>query len=414
MPGEHASFIGSAWIVRTNRVSFAAMGKLHWVIRLGWVGWLSSGGGLACGSEPDSTRLDAPARGSNESAFSGASAQRRMARLGEQIFNDTNLSTPPGQACGTCHAEEISFSDPDGDVPTSAGVLEDRFGFRNTPMANYTSFVPPLTFDPAEGLFVGGLFLDGRAADLEAQAALPFLNPLEMNNPDRAAVVAKLKHAPYRREFQRQFGAEIFRDVEGAYESMTRAIAAFERTRRFQSFSSKYDAFLAGTAHLSRQERLGLALFNDPAKGNCAACHPSVLAEDGSPPQFTDFTYDNIGVPRNPDNPFYRLPGELNPEGVDFIDRGLGKTVGDPAEDGKFRVSSLRNVALTAPYTHNGYFPDLRSVVDFYNTRDVADWPAAELPETMNRDELGNLGLSDQEVDAIVAFLETLTDGYSD
>lgn len=373
---------------------------------------------VSCMDATDTTEIEAATRGVVESGFADADARgqrqaaARLAALGKQIFDDTGLSSPPGQACGTCHIAELAFTDPDQDVPTSQGVLAERFGVRNTPMAVYTSFVPPLAFDPEEGLFIGGLFLDGRADTLEAQAALPFLNPLEMNAADKAEVVGKLRDAPYRPAFERVFGRGALTDVDLAYDRMTRAIAAFERTRPFRRFSSKYDAFLAGEVRLSHKEQWGLSLFEDPAKGNCAACHPSAVSEDGSPPQFTDFTYDNIGVPKNPNNPFYSLPPELNPDGADFIDRGLGKTVDDPAEDGKFRVSSLRNVALTAPYAHNGFFQDLRSIVQFYNTRDVAEWPAAEVPETMNRDELGNLGLSEAEVDAIVAFMNTLTDGF--
>ena len=369
----------------------------------------------ACGAHDlDETAIAiGPQEGTIQSAFVGRKRDR-VVRLGELIFNDTSLSSPAGQACGSCHVAELAFTDPDVDVPTSQGVLADRFGVRNSPMAAYASFVPPLHVEPEEGLFVGGLFLDGRVDTLEQQAGKPFLNPLEMNNADQAEVVAKLRRAPYRGLFEQVYGRRALEQVEPAYERMTRAIAAFERTRAFRQFSSKYDAYLAGDARLTPEERWGLALFDDPDKGNCAACHPSALAEDGASPQFTDFTYDNIGIPKNPNNPFYTLPSELNPEGASFVDRGLGTTVGDAAEDGKFRVSSLRNVALTAPYGHNGFFPDLRSVVQFYNTRDVAAWPAAEVPETMNTEELGNLGLSEPEVDAIVAFLRTLTDGYRD
>jgi cytochrome c peroxidase len=347
--------------------------------------------------------------GVTTAAFSGRQA---LIALGRQLFEDENLSSPAGQSCASCHEPELAFSDPDDDLSTSEGVVPGRVGARNTPMAAYASFVPPLTWDPVEELYSGGLFLDGRAADLEAQAAQPFLNPLEMNNPSKEAVVEQLRRASYRARFERVFGRRVLADVEQAYGAMTRAIAAFERTAFFQPFSSKYDAFLAGRARLTRQERRGLALFEDPAKGNCAACHPTKASEDGTPPMFTDFTYDNIGVPRNLASPFYSLPPELNPAGADFIDQGLGKTVNDPAENGKFRVSSLRNVALTSPYGHNGFFPDLRSTVQFYNTRDVAEWGEPEVPETVNRDELGNLGLSDEEVDDIVAFLLTLTDGY--
>lgn len=368
----------------------------------------------ACSADGgDETILETGAPGVVQAALS-RHGRDRAAALGELIFNDTNLSSPAGQACATCHVAELAFTDPDSDVPTSQGVLAGRFGVRNSPMAAYASFVPPLHVEPEEGLFVGGLFLDGRVNTLEEQAAKPFLNPLEMNNADSAEVVAKLRRAPYRRLFEQVYGGSALDEVEPAYERMTSAIAAFERTRAFRRFSSKYDAFLAGEARLTRKERRGLALFEDPTKGNCAACHPSAVDEDGAPPQFTDFTYDNIGMPKNPDNPFYALPADLNPAGEDFIDLGLGTTVGDPAENGKFRVSSLRNVALSAPYGHNGFFPDLHSIVDFYNTRDVATWPAAEVPDTMNREELGNLGLSADEVDAIAAFLGTLTDGYRD
>ena len=141
----------------------------------------------------------------------------------------------------------------------------------------------------------------------------------------------------------------------------------------------KYDHWLRGETELSEQELRGLKLFEAEDKGNCAACHPSRPAADGSPPLFTDFTYDNLGVPRNPENPFYSLPSDLNPDGFAFVDLGLGKTVNDPAQNGKFRVPTLRNVAVTAPYMHNGVFKTLFNVVAFYNTRDVAEWPAPEV-----------------------------------
>ena len=147
-------------------------------------------------------------------------------------------------------------------------------------------------------------------------------------------------------------------------------------------------------------------------KGDCAACHPSKPGEDGRPPLFTDFTYDNLGVPKNPENPFYYLPKEFNPAGVDFVDLGLGGVLNKPEENGKFKVPSLRNIAITGPYFHNGFFKTLRQVVVFYNTRDVGPWPAPEVRENVNRDELGDLGLTEQEIDDIVTFLKTLTDGY--
>jgi cytochrome c peroxidase len=183
-------------------------------------------------------------------------------------------------------------------------------------------------------------------------------------------------------------------------------------------FSSKYDAYLEGKADLNPQERLGLALFE--GKAGCAACHPNRPGPDAQRPLFTDFTYDNIGLPRNPANPFYAQPASVNPDGAAFVDVGLAnnsrvmKDGAVQANRGRFKVSTLRNVALTAPYTHNGVFATLKEVVAFYNRRDLdpVRFGPPEVPETVNRTELGNLGLSDEEEDALVAFLGTLTDGY--
>jgi cytochrome c peroxidase len=174
-----------------------------------------------------------------------------------------------------------------------------------------------------------------------------------------------------------------------------------------------YALYLVHRANLSKQELRGLKLFEDPGKGNCAACHPSTPGSMAPQALFTDFSYDNIGIPKNPENPFYALSPDLNPDGANFLDHGLATTLGDPSQDGRFRVPTLRNVGITPPYGHNGYFKDLKSIVQFYNTRDTDPmWPLPEIPGTVNRDELGHLGLTDGEIDDIVAFLQTLTDGY--
>jgi len=344
----------------------------------------------------------------------GPVAVSSLEALGQRLYFDPDLSQPAGQSCASCHLPTAGFADPDAELPTSRGVLPDRFGNRNTPTAAYALFSPEFHFDAQEGLFVGGQFLDGRAATLEEQAKAPFLNPVEMNNADRAAVVDKVRQADYAALFEEVFGAGALDDAESAYEEIAEAIAAFERSEVFRPFTSKYDYFLAGRVALSDQELRGLELFEAEDKGNCAACHPSRPGEDGSPPLFTDFTYDNLGVPPNPDNPFLHLPAELNSEGDAFVDLGLGGALGDPAEDGKFKVGSLRNIAITAPYMHNGVFATLEEVVDFYNTRDVkGDWPDPEVAANVNHDELGDLRLSDREVEDIVAFLRTLTDGFA-
>jgi cytochrome c peroxidase len=333
-------------------------------------------------------------------------------RLGKLLFFERSLSTPSGQACAACHAPEAAFADPESDLPVSRGARPGWYGSRNDMTIAYAAFVPSLHRNQ-EGIWVGGLFWDGRANSLAAQAQGPPLNPLEMANPDTLAIAEKLRALSYAGLFTDAYGPDALRNPSTAFTNMADAIEAYEKTSEVSPFSSNYDRWLRGEAGLSEQELRGLALFEADNKGNCAACHPSRPAEDGSPPLFTDFTYDNLGVPRNPENPFYALPPELNPDGFAFVDRGLGQTVNDPAQNGKFRVPTLRNVAVTPPYMHNGVFKTLFSVVAFYNTRDRAGWPPPEVSENTNTEELGDLGLTNQELEDLVAFLRTLTDSWS-
>jgi len=333
--------------------------------------------------------------------------------LGKRLFFDASLSTPPGQGCFSCHAPTAGFADPRRDQPVSAGVHADRFGSRNAPSTAYAAYSPAFHFDEEEGLYVGGQFWDGRAATLEEQTQGPLLNPVEMANPDKTTVVKKVRAGGYRKAFEQVYGAGALDQVEPAFERIVAAIAAYERSPEMNPFSSKYDAWLRGEAELTPQEERGLALFKAEDKGNCAACHPADPGADGSPPLFTDFTYDNLGLPRNPELPHYRMPETFNPDGAGFIDPGLGKTTGDPAQHGMHKVSTLRNIALTAPYMHNGVIGTLRETVEFYNARDVDPrWQPPEVAENINREELGDLKLSDAEIDAITAFMRTLSDGY--
>jgi len=312
-------------------------------------------------------------------------------RLGKLLFFDPGLSTPPGQSCSSCHSPDAGFGDPEAELPVSRGAHADRFGSRNDQTAAYAAFVPPRHFDEEEGLWIGGLFWDGRAQTLAEQARAPLLNPREMANPDVEAVAASLRAAEYAPLFREVYGEDALDDAERAVGRAADALAAYQSSSEVNPFSSKYDLYLAGRVELTAQERHGLDLFVAEDKGNCAACHPVSASPDGTPPLFTDFTYDNLGTPKNPGSPFYTLPPELNPDGRGFVDRGLGAIVDDPAQDGKFRVPTLRNVALTPPYGHNGVFPTLFEVVMFYNTRDLVEWPAPEVPENVNRDELGDL-----------------------
>jgi cytochrome c peroxidase len=330
-------------------------------------------------------------------------------QLGKMIFMDKNLSNPVGQSCSSCHSAATGFSDLTHSI-VSEGAVSGLFGNRNAPSVTYTSYVPAMYFNTVDSTYVGGLFLDGRVNSLEEQAQKPFMNPLEMNITGVSMLMAKIKNASYYSLYKQVYGDITDNNI--AFNNIAKAIASFERTPDVNAFTSKYDYYLLGQASLTDQEARGLLLFNDKKKGNCASCHPSDPDAAGGKVLFTDFTYDNIGVPKNPGNPFYQIPAAFNTAGSNAIDYGLGGFLKNAGEYGKFRVPSLRNVALTAPYFHNGYFNTLEEVVHFYNKRDVESFPAAEWPATVNHTELGNLKLTVQEEKDIVAFMKTLTDGF--
>ena len=374
--------------------------------------------------------------------------------LGKKIFFDTNLSLPPGQSCATCHDRRGGWAGPDPAVNRDTVVYPaaqaPRFGNRRAPAASYTGFNPKLALD-SEGKFVGGLFWDGRATGWELgdplaeQAMGPFLNPLEQNLPDKKEVVRRVMASSYAALFREVWGDNSLRleDADTVYVRIAQSIAAYERSRELNPFNSKFDDFwrravqaglhvdtisaknraLFSGLGLSEGELTGLVLFN--TTGKCANCH--VLTAAGNvPPLFTDFTYDNLGIPRNPRNPFYRQEKQWNPSGAKWVDMGLGgflETVPRyrkyaRANMGKHKVPSLRNVDMRESdgfvkcFMHNGFFTSLREIVDFYNTRDLPGrkWPAPEVRENVNRTEMGNLGLVGEEVDAIVVFMKTLSD----
>jgi len=340
--------------------------------------------------------------------------------LGKNLFFDTNLSDPPGQSCAVCHGPEVGYTGPDQAINAAGAVYEGavpgRFGNRKPPAAAYAGDSPILYFDGTK--WVGGMFWDGRATGwtlgdpLAEQAQGPFLNPLEQNNASPQVVIDKVLASSYAPLF-----LQVCTDPASYYECIGRAIAAYERSAEVNPFTSKYDYWLVGRAKLTGQEQWGLQLFNGKAK--CANCHMA--------PLFTDFTYDNLGVPPHPFNPFYNEL-DWNPDGANWVDTGLGgflKAAGYPEsvwgpEWGKQKVPTLRNVDLRPTkhfikaYAHNGYFKSLEELVHFYNTRDVpgAGWPAPEVAVNINTTEMGNVGLTKGEELAIVAFLKTLSDGY--
>jgi cytochrome c peroxidase len=378
---------------------------------------------------------------------------KRLQELGEKIFFDENLSKPKGQSCATCHAPEAGWSGPDEkfnkETAVYEGALRGRFGNRKPTTAAYATQAPPLHL--TEDGFVGGNFWDGRATGwllsnpAADQALGPFLNPLEQNGPNAAYIVKQVCRGKYKSQYKK-----LSKDIWGeknicnkkktnkAFDIIGLAVAAFEHSPRVNAFSSKYDLYLQGKLKLSALEEQGRLLFED--KGKCSDCHPSKPEPDGSPPLFTDYTFDNLGIPKNPANPFYGMPRKFNPDGKKWIDPGLGEILKSMPQFamlakehwGKHRVPTLRNVDLRPredfikAYGHNGFFKSLLDIVHFYNTRDSLPecskinapksgkncWPAPEVTENENTEELGDLKLSTDEEKAIVAFMKTLSDGY--
>jgi cytochrome c peroxidase len=362
-----------------------------------------------------------------------------MEELGKYLFFDANLSANSTQSCATCHAPEVGFVGPDSAINAGRsvypGALPNHFGNRKPPTAAYGGDSPVMYFEAEEGLWIGGMFWDGRATGwtlgdpLAEQAKGPFLNPVEQALPNAQVLCARVSKAAYAPLFKQVWGnasLNCAKDVEGVYEKIARSISAYEKSAEVNPFTSKFDYYLKGEATLTEQEAWGMELFNGE-KAMCSACHLSEPGDNGEPPLFTDFTYDNLGIPRNPANPFYTMPPWINPDGMAWTDWGLGgflKSAGF-SEDvympelGKHKVPTLRNVDLrpypefVKAYGHNGYFKSLEEITHFYNTRDVDPmWPAPEVPETVNVDELGDLGLTAEEEAAIVAFMKTLSDGY--
>jgi cytochrome c peroxidase len=342
--------------------------------------------------------------------------------LGQMLYFDTNLSRNRSQSCATCHAPQQGFADNrDNGVAGAASLGDDgrSLGDRNAPSASYARFSPAFHLN-AEGHYVGGQFHDGRAADLAAQAGGPPLNPGEMAMPGKAAVVARLRENPaYVEAFRRHYGEAIFDSDDRAYAAMAESIAAFEKTDLFAPFDSKYDRYLRGEYEMSAQEELGMTLFFSQQFTNCNLCHQLKPSPATKGETFSNYRFHNIGVPIN------EHLRRLNGKGAALIDRGLleNPQVGDATQAGKFKVPTLRNVAVTGPYMHNGVFRELRTVVLFYNqynSRSPArqinpetgeKWREPEVAENLSLKELQTgPALDDRRIDALVAFMKTLTD----
>lgn len=358
------------------------------------------------------TALAAPLR-------AGEGAYPSLEAWGEALFSDTNLSKNRTEACATCHDPAAGFSDPRETAVGRAVSLGDdgaSLGDRNAPTASYARFSPPFG-RTADGKWQGGQFHDGRAATLADQAKGPPLNPIEMGMPDVAAVAARLRENP--RYVATLAALRPGADDAAAFDAMAEAIAAYEASDTFAPFDSKYDRFLRGEAKLTDQEELGRLLFFSNQFTNCNLCHQLRGTPGAEEETFSNYQFHNIGVPAN------RAVRAANGAAPDRVDRGLleNPAVSDPAEAGKIKVPTLRNVAVTGPYMHNGVFADLRTVILFYNSYNTrrperhinpetgAPFDPPEVAQNLSRTELETgPALDDQRIDALVAFLKTLTD----
>lgn len=399
-----------------------------------------------------------------------------MEQLGKELFFDKISSPRRSMSCANCHALATGGVGHVGSFNLKGSVYRGadpkRFGNRKPPSSMYSAFAPVFHYDQARGEFVGGAFWDGRAtgerlgSPAAEQALGPWLNPVEHNVASKKAVCLEVKRSKYANLFEVVWGAGSLdcspSGVDAAYDMLGLSIAAYEGSAEQSPFSSKFDDYwraclaagndpqACGTAGgdkavldpsnvLSEMEWDGLIEFGE----YCSACHDSTrpgrnaLGEE-TPPLFTDFTFANLGVPRNPENPFYEMDQvylddgrPINPLGADWIDLGLGAFLDSRPEwahlarenDGKFRVPTVRNVdkrpgpGFPKAYMHNGVFKSLAEVMHFYNTRDVSalGWAPPEVDRNVSQMvlvgvPLGNLGLDAYAEAATVEFLKTLTD----
>jgi cytochrome c peroxidase len=364
-----------------------------------------------------------------------------MAQLGRLVFFDPSLSSSGALSCASCHSPQHAYGPPN-DLPVMAGGANlKRQGLRAVPSLMYLERQPNFSIGPEsgenEGLATpapasnavpqGGLFWDGRANTLQSQALGPLLNPLEMDGGSAARVAAKLRRAPYAWRMVQLFGAAVFARANVAVNEALFAVARYQiEDPSFHPYSSKFDAWLEGKARLSPAEARGYALFGDPRRANCAACHLDRPGGDGLPPLFTDAQFEALGVPRNAAlaanrDPAYHDLGICGPVRTDL------KTATQYC--GMFKTPTLRNVATRHAFFHNGVYHSLEGVLDFYTYREAKpqrvysgakydDLPAAyranidtvDAPFDRKRGQAPPLTPA-QERD-IIAFLHTLTDGY--
>jgi cytochrome c peroxidase len=359
-----------------------------------------------------------------------------LSHLGRLMFFDASLSASGKMSCATCHDPRYAYGPPPGKAIAYGGKDLKQAGTRAVPSLRYLQGSPRFNeqyhFIDGDVGPVGGFTWDGRAASLAEQAQIPLLSANEMANTDAADVVRKIENGAYAAQFRAAFGERIFDIPQRAFTAAMSALEVFQREpAEFFPYSSRYDAFLRGDIELTEQEERGASLFKDPAKGNCASCHLGVTRA-GRPPPFTDYDYVNVGVPRNP-----RIRANQDPN---YYDLGLcGPMRTDLKEKrelcGYFRSPTVRNSALRDAFFHNGVYTTLRQVIEFYNERDLDpgkfypknadgsirrfdDLPPG-FPDNVDHDPPldrkpgAQPALTEADIDDLIAFLKSLTDGYA-
>ncbi len=372
-------------------------------------------------------------------SFQKVPSAAAMTDVGRALFFDASLSASGKMSCAGCHDPKHAFGPPNGASVQSGGIDGRRKGVRAVPSLMYSQNIPPFTehyFDDEEDDGIdqgpaGGRNWDGRAQSAHDQARLPLFSAFEMANAGAGGIVARVSRADYAGLLRQTFGDRVFDDKALAFKAVLLSLETFQQSPpEFYPYSSKYDAWLRHEASLSAGELRGLAAFDDPARGNCARCHPSGLRK-GAFPQFTDFGYAALGAPRN-----MSIPANADPR---YFDLGLCGPLRTDLKDkgqycGMFRTPTLRNVAMRRVFFHNGVFHRLDQAVRFYAERDTQPqkwYSRGKDGATMKFDDLpaayrGNLDtqppfggragdrpcLSDADIEDIVAFLNTLTDGF--
>ncbi|MGF6957596.1 cytochrome c peroxidase [Paraburkholderia youngii] len=391
----------------------------------------------ACG--PREEAISTAAAATPPAATSAAPSNKDMAEIGKLAFFDPSLSASGRQSCASCHSPDRAYGPPNGLAVQLGGADMKHYGTRAVPSLRYLRRVPIWThtyassakerMEDGDNMPSGGYTWDGRFDRPADQAAFPLLNPDEMANADAAAVASRLSRSAYAARFRAVFGQDIFSRPADALAALGKSLERFQfDDPSFQPFDSKFDRVLDGKAQFTAPEARGFSLFVDPERGNCASCHLVDKGAAGAHPTLSDYNFQTLGVPRNPE-----IPANADPK---YYDLGLcGPMRTDKTDNkwycGMFRTPTLRNTATRQVFFHNGRFHTLEDALRFYVQRDTN--PGKWYPHAGGKQQFDDLPVqyqsnvdhrtapmtnhkggkpvwSDSDIRDVIAFLETLND----